>query len=81
MSCNQALDKFSEKLNSRLLVQKEHGIKKGAHFPPGLWSSKKAWPAMVGLSKTSFSDREKEKTSKQLWPTEQVNLNFSHECA
>ena len=29
MSCDQALDKLSEKLNSRLLVQEEHGFQKG----------------------------------------------------
>ena len=30
MSCDQALDKLSEKLNSRLLVQEEHSFQKGA---------------------------------------------------
>ena len=30
MSCDQALDKLSEKLNSKLLVQEEHGFQKGA---------------------------------------------------
>ena len=34
MSCDQALDKFSEKLNSSLLVQEEHGFQKGAHCAP-----------------------------------------------
>ena len=29
MSCDQDLDKLSEKLNSRLLVQEEHGVQKG----------------------------------------------------
>ena len=29
MSCDPALDKLSEKLNSRLLVQEEHGFQKG----------------------------------------------------
>ena len=30
MSFDQALDKLSEKLNSRLLVQEEHGLQEGA---------------------------------------------------
>ena len=34
MSCNQALDKLSEKLNSRLLVQEKHGFQKGAQCAP-----------------------------------------------
>ena len=34
MSCDQALDKLSEKLNSRLLVQKEHGFQKGSTMCP-----------------------------------------------
>ena len=34
MSCDQALDKLSEKLNSRLLVQEEHGFQKGAQCAP-----------------------------------------------
>ena len=34
MSCDQALDKRSEKLNSRLLVQEEHGFQKGAQCAP-----------------------------------------------
>ena len=42
MSCDQALDKLSEKLNSGLLVQEEHGFQKGAQCaPPGRRSSKK----------------------------------------
>ena len=34
MSWHQALDKLSEKLNSKLLVQEEHGFQKGAQFAP-----------------------------------------------
>ena len=34
MSCDQALDKLSEKLKSRLLVQEEHGFQKGAQCAP-----------------------------------------------
>ena len=34
MSCDQALGKLSEKLNSRLLVQEEHGFQKGAQGAP-----------------------------------------------
>ena len=44
VSCDQALDKLSEKLNSRLLVQEEHGFQKGHNVPPGHRSSKKDWP-------------------------------------
>ena len=44
MSCDQSSDKLSEKLNSRLLVQEEHGFKRGHNVPPGRSSSKKAWP-------------------------------------
>ena len=34
MSCDQTLDKLSEKLSSRLLVQEEHGFQKGAKCAP-----------------------------------------------
>ena len=34
MSCDQALDKLSEKFKSQLLVQGEHGFQKGAHCAP-----------------------------------------------
>ena len=40
-SCDQALDKLSEKLDSRLLVQDEHGFQKGAQCASGHRSSKK----------------------------------------
>ena len=50
MSCDQALDKLSEKLNNRLLVQEEHGFQKeGKMCPPGRRSSKKSL-AWIGLS-------------------------------
>ena len=41
MSCDQALDKLSEKLNSRLLVQEEHGFQKGAQCAPWPQEQKK----------------------------------------
>ena len=41
MSCDQALGKLSEKPNSKLLVQKEHGFQKGHNVPPGHRSSRK----------------------------------------
>ena len=34
MSRDQALDKLSEKLNRRVLVEKEHGFQKGAQCAP-----------------------------------------------
>ena len=34
MSCDQDLDKLSEKLNSRLLVQEEQGFQKGGTMCP-----------------------------------------------
>ena len=34
MSCDQAMDKLSEKFINRLLVQEEQGFQKGAHFAP-----------------------------------------------
>ena len=45
VSCDQALDKLSEKVNSRLLVQEEHGFQKGAHCAPLAAGAKKslAW--------------------------------------
>ena len=54
MSCDQALDKLSEKLNSRRLVQEEHGFQKGgAQCPP--------WPQE--LKKKLGLDRVKPFTS------------------
>ena len=35
MPFDQALDKHPEKVNSRLLVQEEHGFQKGALCAPG----------------------------------------------
>ena len=45
VSCDQALDKLSEKLNSKLLVQEEHGFQKGALCTPWPQELKKglAW--------------------------------------
>ena len=34
VSCDQAFDKLSEKLNSRLLVQEGHGFQKGVQCAP-----------------------------------------------
>ena len=42
MSCDQALDKLSEKLKSRLLVQEEHGFQKGGTM----------WPLAAGAQKS-----------------------------
>ena len=36
MPCDQALDKLSEKLNSRVLVEEEHGYQRGHKVPPPL---------------------------------------------
>ena len=51
MSCDQALDKLSEKLTSRLSVQEEHGFQRGHNVPLGHRSEKKpgldrvkSWP-------------------------------------
>ena len=44
VSCDQALDKLSEKLNRRLLVQEEHGFQKAAQCVPWPHEQKKAWP-------------------------------------
>ena len=50
VSCDQALDKLSEKPNSRQLVPEEHGFQKGAQCaPPGRRSSKKSL-AWIGLT-------------------------------
>ena len=52
VSCDKALDKLSEKLNSRLLVEEEHGFQKGAQCaPPGRRSSKTnlAWIGLIGV--------------------------------
>ena len=42
-SCDQAPDKLSEKLISRLLVQEQHGFQKGAQWAPWPQDKKKAW--------------------------------------
>ena len=47
MSCDQDLDKLSEKLNSRLLVQEEHGIQKGAQCAHWPQEQKKDWPGYM----------------------------------
>ena len=44
VSCDQALDKLSEKLNNRVLVQEEHGFQKGAQCAALATGAKKAWP-------------------------------------
>ena len=48
-SYDPALDKLSEKLNSRLLVQEEHGFQKGAQCAP----------LAIGDEKTPGLDRVK----------------------
>ena len=50
MSCDQDLDKLSEKLNSRLLVQEEHGFQKGAQCAPWPQEQKKCL-AWIGLTR------------------------------
>ena len=49
VSCDQALDKLLEKLNSRLLVQEKHGFQKGAHCAPLASGAQKSL-AWIGLS-------------------------------
>ena len=47
MSCDQALDKLSEKLNSRMLVQEEHGFQKGGTIcPPPLAAGAQKKPSL-----------------------------------
>ena len=46
MSCDQALDKLSEKLNSRLLVQEEHGFQKGGQCAPRLAAEAQKMPGL-----------------------------------
>ena len=41
VSCDQALDKLSEKLNGRPFVQEEHGFKRGHNVPPWPQEQKK----------------------------------------
>ena len=48
VSCDQAFDKLSEKFNSRLLVQEEHGFQKGAQCAPWPQEQKKSLP-WIGL--------------------------------
>ena len=56
MSCNQTLDKLSEKFSSRLLVQEEHGFEKGAQCAPlGHGSSKK--PGLDRVKATEKASR------------------------
>ena len=50
MSCDQALDKLSEKLYSRLLVQEEHGFQKGDTMCPPWPQELKKSLAWIGLT-------------------------------
>ena len=61
MSCDQTLDKLSEKLNSRLLVQEEHCFQEGAQCAtlateapkkPGLDRVKVVYPYMCVHART-----------------------------
>ena len=67
VSCDQTLDKLSEKVNSKLLVQEEHGFQKGAQCAP-LWQQelqKKKSPAWIGLQlvpNDSYSDKKSHST-------------------
>ena len=46
VSCDQDLDKLSEKFNSKLLIQDQHGLQKGAQFAPFATGAKKKKPAV-----------------------------------
>ena len=54
MSCDQDLDKLSEKLNSRLLEQEEHGFHKGGHNVPP-WPQDKKKPGLDRVKHHSHS--------------------------
>ena len=47
MSCDQALDKLSEKLSSRLLVQEEYRFQKGAQCAPLAAGAQKSLACIV----------------------------------
>ena len=55
--CDQALDKLSEKINSRLLVQEEHGLQKEAQCAP----------RAAGTQKKPGLDRVKSKKASQVF--------------
>ena len=57
VSCDQALDKLSEKPNSRSLVPEEHGFQKGASCAPPLTATGAKQKKKPGV------DRVKAKTS------------------
>ena len=61
MSCDQALDKLSEKLYSRLLVQEEHGFQKGAQCAPLAAGAQKK----PGLDRVKGGDIVREDIRKQ----------------
>ena len=65
MSCDEALDKLSEKLNSRLLVQEEHGVPK----QPGLERVKQAFvEKRAGTFQATllYGDRREERNGQQV---------------
>ena len=50
MSCDEALDKLSEKFNSRLLVQEEHGFQEGAQCAP--WPKEPKKPGLESVNRS-----------------------------
>ena len=67
MSCDQTLDKLSEKLYSRLLVQEEHSFQKGAQCAPGhnvpLATGAQKKP---GLDRVKYLDVDKSRKDKAI---------------
>ena len=57
MSCDQVLDKLSEKLNSRVLVEEEHGFQKGAQCAPWPQELQKSL-AWIGLMSVCMSEQD-----------------------
>ena len=64
MSCDQASDKLSEKLNSRWLVQEEHGFQKGAQCAPWPQELKESL-AWIGLSQNFRHPKHFSKNGKE----------------
>ena len=61
MSSDQDLDKLSEKLNSRLLVQAEHGFQNGGHNVPPWPQEQKKKPGLDRVKQTLKKERLKNK--------------------
>ena len=56
MLCDQALGKLSEKLNSRLLVEEEHGFLKGAQCA-ALATGAQKMPGLDRVGKTGITGK------------------------